>query len=89
MQRIINFSKQNQDVLPHLDKQPNKSAYVISLIRKDINKEQLKNKQILTKEQVIEIVKEVLKSHNFELTDTEKTIENFPINSVMNILSLD
>lgn len=88
MRILINFSKENQDVVPHLKKQHNMSAYVASLIRADMKKEQLKEEQILTKDQVIELIKDVLKSQNIELKNTQEMIEGFPMDSVMNLLNM-
>lgn len=64
------------------------SAYVASLIRADMKKEQLKEEQILTKDQVIELIKDVLKSQNIELKNTQEMIEGFPMDSVMNLLNM-
>lgn len=38
--RLIAFrvSKKHQDILDHFDKQENKAAYIINLIRKDMEK---------------------------------------------------
>lgn len=90
MQKIINFSKDNQDVLPHLEKQYNMSAYVVSLIRQDMEREQQEQKQLLTREQVVEIIKDVLSSHNFDLSNMQDdSVNSFPIDAVMGILSMD
>ncbi len=89
MQVLINFSKANQDVLPYLKKQHNMSAYVVSLIRADMKREQNKQEQILTKEQVIELIKDTLKSSDLKISDTKNIFEEFPLNAVFGIMDME
>ena len=60
-----------QDVLPHLSKQPNKSYYINELIRRDI-----KNFTVLTKEDVIRLIKEYLSHRQENVGDFSNSINN-------------
>lgn len=88
MQKIINFSKANQDVLPHLEKQPNMSSYIASLIRADMQRKYEKEEYVLTKEQVVEIIKDVLRNQNIDLKDSTLT-DDFPLESMFGLINME
>lgn len=75
MRKTFNITEKDYDILPHLDNQPNMSQYIISLVRQDMGK-----KKIFTEEQVISLIKK------YVATDKQQPHNDFPIDSVMNIL---
>ncbi len=74
----INITKENISIVPHLKSQPNISRYIISLIKKDMekNNEDFKNK-------VIQIVEDYCQS----CKPTHQNQENFA-DAIKNVLDL-
>lgn len=80
MRQQINITKNDEDIIPYLKKQPNISKYIINLIKQDIKKE-----INLNKEEIIKIVKEYC-SNKCQNNTSEPDSE--VINSIKNILNI-
>lgn len=73
------FEIKDKAILEHLSKQPNQTRYIIDLIRKD-----MQGQETLTKEMVIQIIKEYLRDYKSVDAAKDEQIEH----SVKNILGM-
>lgn len=86
IRKTFSFSKKNQDILPHIEKQSNQSDYLANLVRADMQK---KKDTVMTKEQVASIVNEILKTHKVNIDSIQSIPEDFPMESVMGIVNME
>lgn len=63
--------KQYPDVLEYLNKQPNKTKYLVELVRKDINNDSSK----IDKEAMFAIIEEYLQTRNLIILDKPNEIK--------------
>lgn len=73
----------NKDVVAHVNSKPNMSAYIEDLVFKDMTLEQ---RQSLTREEVIDLIKEYCKDPIKE-GEKECGVNKETKNSIMNLLS--
>lgn len=81
MRKTFNIQDKDKEVIKHLEKQPNMSQYIVSLIKSDMKKE-----KVFTKEHVIKIIDEYLSMKHTNVKFIKK--EEFPIDAALNIINL-
>jgi len=83
MRKVKGFGydpERDKDVIEHIDKQPNKSQYILNLVRKDMEKNDNDLENLVRK-----YVEKVLKEKNIE-TDTKNI--DVTKKDVMNLLNI-
>lgn len=83
MSSRFNIYLKEEELINHLEKQENKSAYIADLIRKDINKE-----STVDYERVKSILVEVLKDYSLDKRKEEMLSKEIK-NSISNIIDFD
>lgn len=78
MRKVISFSADDQkdkDIIRHLKKQKNASAYIVDLIRADINNTK-KNFSNAQRQEIVNIIEQFISENNISLeTRTKKSID--------------
>lgn len=78
MRKVISFSadeKIDKDVINYLKKQKNASAYIVDLIRADINNTK-KNFSNAQRQEIVNIIEQFISENNISLeTRTKKSID--------------